>query len=185
MRGSSGEPRSRPSRKRGWSSDHCFLHAEAALQALLRLVDQVGRRQPTGEEVEPSTGADHEDLRRRINRCLSLLACASCRRPRAFADQAALRRWGKLPAWERDVAGFVMHARPGRTPASAAGAGGTARRHAAGRRPGQALGRQPERGPAPPLGCCRRHGSRSVLCPHCLQPSGSLGARFAVLALLR
>ena len=29
-------------------------------------------------------------------------------RPRAFAEWAALRRWGKLPAWERDVAGFVM-----------------------------------------------------------------------------
>lgn len=28
------------------------LHAEAALRALLKLVDQVGRRQPTGEEIE-------------------------------------------------------------------------------------------------------------------------------------
>lgn len=29
-------------------------------------------------------------------------------RPRAFAEWQALRRWGKLPTWERDVAGFVM-----------------------------------------------------------------------------
>lgn len=29
-------------------------------------------------------------------------------RPRAFAEWQALRRWGKLPAWERDVAGFLM-----------------------------------------------------------------------------
>lgn len=29
-------------------------------------------------------------------------------RPRAFAEWQALRRWGKLPAWERDVAGYVM-----------------------------------------------------------------------------
>lgn len=29
-------------------------------------------------------------------------------RPRAFTEWQALRRWGKLPVWERDVAGFVM-----------------------------------------------------------------------------
>jgi DNA-binding XRE family transcriptional regulator len=29
-------------------------------------------------------------------------------RPRAFAEWQALRRWGKLPTWERDVAGFLM-----------------------------------------------------------------------------
>jgi DNA-binding XRE family transcriptional regulator len=29
-------------------------------------------------------------------------------RPRAFAEWQALRRWGKLPTWELDVAGFLM-----------------------------------------------------------------------------
>ncbi len=29
-------------------------------------------------------------------------------RPRSFAEWSALRRWGKLPDWELDVAGFVM-----------------------------------------------------------------------------
>lgn len=30
------------------------------------------------------------------------------RRPRAFAEWRALRRWGKLPTWERDVPGFLL-----------------------------------------------------------------------------
>ena len=29
-------------------------------------------------------------------------------RPRAFAEWEALRRWGKLPAWERAVAGYLL-----------------------------------------------------------------------------
>jgi len=29
-------------------------------------------------------------------------------RPRAFAEWQALRRWGKLPAWERQVAGYLL-----------------------------------------------------------------------------
>jgi len=29
-------------------------------------------------------------------------------RPRAFAEWQALRRWGKLPAWERAVAGYLL-----------------------------------------------------------------------------
>lgn len=29
-------------------------------------------------------------------------------RPRAFAEWRALRRWGRLPVWERSVAGFLM-----------------------------------------------------------------------------
>lgn len=30
------------------------------------------------------------------------------RRPRAFAEWRALRRWGKLPPWEQDVAGYLL-----------------------------------------------------------------------------
>jgi DNA-binding XRE family transcriptional regulator len=30
------------------------------------------------------------------------------RRPRAFAEWSALRRWGKLPPWEIDVPGFLL-----------------------------------------------------------------------------
>ncbi|MGV8039169.1 MAG: helix-turn-helix domain-containing protein [Thermoanaerobaculaceae bacterium] len=29
-------------------------------------------------------------------------------RPRAFAEWQALRRWRKLPAWEQDVAGYLL-----------------------------------------------------------------------------
>jgi DNA-binding XRE family transcriptional regulator len=29
-------------------------------------------------------------------------------RPRRFAEWSALRRWGKLPAWERDVPGYLL-----------------------------------------------------------------------------
>jgi DNA-binding XRE family transcriptional regulator len=29
-------------------------------------------------------------------------------RPRAFAEWQALRRWGKLPPWERQVAGYLL-----------------------------------------------------------------------------
>lgn len=29
-------------------------------------------------------------------------------RPRAFAEWQILRRWGKLPVWERDVAGYLL-----------------------------------------------------------------------------
>ena len=29
-------------------------------------------------------------------------------RPRAFAEWDALRRWGKLPAWEREVVGYRL-----------------------------------------------------------------------------
>jgi|PlaIllAssembly_1097288.scaffolds.fasta_scaffold1185180_2 DNA-binding XRE family transcriptional regulator len=29
-------------------------------------------------------------------------------RPRAFAEWQALRRWGKLPAWEDDVPGYLL-----------------------------------------------------------------------------
>jgi DNA-binding XRE family transcriptional regulator len=29
-------------------------------------------------------------------------------RPRAFAEWQALRRWGKLPLWERAVAGYLL-----------------------------------------------------------------------------
>ena len=29
-------------------------------------------------------------------------------RPRAFAEWQALRRWGKLPAWEEDVPGYLL-----------------------------------------------------------------------------
>lgn len=29
-------------------------------------------------------------------------------RPRAFAEWQALRRWGKLPPWERAVAGYLL-----------------------------------------------------------------------------
>jgi DNA-binding XRE family transcriptional regulator len=29
-------------------------------------------------------------------------------RPRAFAEWEALRRWGKLPAWEREVVGYRL-----------------------------------------------------------------------------
>jgi len=29
-------------------------------------------------------------------------------RPRAFAEWQALRRWGKLPVWERAVAGYLL-----------------------------------------------------------------------------
>jgi transcriptional regulator with XRE-family HTH domain len=29
-------------------------------------------------------------------------------RPRAFVEWQTLRRWGKLPAWERDVAGYRL-----------------------------------------------------------------------------
>ncbi len=31
-------------------------------------------------------------------------------RPRAFAEWRTLRRWGKLPAWERGVAGYLLRA---------------------------------------------------------------------------
>lgn len=30
------------------------------------------------------------------------------RKPRAFAEWKALRRWGKLPAWEREPAGYLL-----------------------------------------------------------------------------
>jgi DNA-binding XRE family transcriptional regulator len=30
------------------------------------------------------------------------------RRPRSFSEWSALRRWGKLPAWEVDVPGFLL-----------------------------------------------------------------------------
>ena len=30
------------------------------------------------------------------------------RRPRAFAEWRVLRRWGKLPIWERDVPGYLL-----------------------------------------------------------------------------
>lgn len=33
-----------------------------------------------------------------------------CGRPRTFAEWRALRRWRKLPAWERDVAGYLLRA---------------------------------------------------------------------------
>jgi DNA-binding XRE family transcriptional regulator len=29
-------------------------------------------------------------------------------RPRAFAEWQALRRWGKLPPWERQIAGYLL-----------------------------------------------------------------------------
>jgi DNA-binding XRE family transcriptional regulator len=29
-------------------------------------------------------------------------------RPRVFAEWQALRRWGKLPVWERQVAGYLL-----------------------------------------------------------------------------
>lgn len=29
-------------------------------------------------------------------------------RPRSFAEWRALRRWGKLPAWESQVAGYLL-----------------------------------------------------------------------------
>jgi DNA-binding XRE family transcriptional regulator len=29
-------------------------------------------------------------------------------RPRSFAEWRALRRWGKLPVWERDVPGYLL-----------------------------------------------------------------------------
>jgi DNA-binding XRE family transcriptional regulator len=31
-------------------------------------------------------------------------------RPRDFAEWRALRRWGKLPAWEQTVAGYLLRA---------------------------------------------------------------------------
>ena len=31
-------------------------------------------------------------------------------RPRSFAEWQALRRWGKLPEWERGVAGYLLRA---------------------------------------------------------------------------
>jgi ribosome-binding protein aMBF1 (putative translation factor) len=31
-------------------------------------------------------------------------------RPRRFAEWSALRRWGKLPAWEREVPGYLLRA---------------------------------------------------------------------------
>jgi ribosome-binding protein aMBF1 (putative translation factor) len=31
-------------------------------------------------------------------------------RPRRFAEWSTLRRWGKLPAWERDVPGYLLRA---------------------------------------------------------------------------
>lgn len=30
------------------------------------------------------------------------------RRPRSFSEWNALRRWGKLPAWEVDIPGFLL-----------------------------------------------------------------------------
>ncbi|MCG6963589.1 MAG: helix-turn-helix domain-containing protein [Acidobacteria bacterium] len=29
-------------------------------------------------------------------------------RPRSFAEWSALRRWGKLPQWEKNVAGYLL-----------------------------------------------------------------------------
>ncbi len=31
-------------------------------------------------------------------------------KPRAYREWATLRRWGKLPAWEADVAGYLLRA---------------------------------------------------------------------------